>query len=307
PYDFQGAASSFDPADLPSTPARFSHGLFTPLDDDYMVRGARLNGIIASGSAALMRAVRITALASDRATRLNIACVSDAADDNLCQLEFRTDADETEHEYPGSTKYISLSVPLHTLAFEPSDLDEVVARARPSPVANLFLASLARVLLDERLVRWLPRAGGNIDRYLIELANLVVDAALHPEPVDENTVPWLRLRADALISTAHSDPGLAPPKIADRLGVSLRSLHRAYEGTEGVAHELRRVRLDHASAMLADPEYANLPLSEIAHRSGFGSLATFNRVFSATFTTPPHQFRRSAAHVRPDAPVPAAP
>ena len=51
---------------------------------------------------------------------------------------------------------------------------------------------------------------------------------------------------------------------------------------------LNRVRISHAEDLLADTE---LPVTEVAYQSGFGSIKTFNRQFRAATGTSPSRYR----------------
>src|SRR5262249_19038006 len=130
-----------------------------------------------------------------------------------------------------------------------------------------------------------------IDRYLVGLADLIAQLMLDPAPAQESQLRFIRVRAESMIATESDDATLAPSRIANRLGVSLRTLHRAYEGTPGVAHELRRHRVDRAAVRLLQPGLSYLPIAEIAARSGFASLPTFNRAFVEVYGVSPHRYR----------------
>jgi AraC-like DNA-binding protein len=97
-----------------------------------------------------------------------------------------------------------------------------------------------------------------------------------------------RIRNDILRHLA--DPGLNPEMIANRMGLSLRQLHRIFAGG-GVTIErwiwqqrLERCRQD----LLAQPK---LPVSQIAFRWGFSDAAHFSRAFRGQFGTTPTLFR----------------
>ncbi|WP_319414669.1 AraC family transcriptional regulator [Marispirochaeta aestuarii] len=51
---------------------------------------------------------------------------------------------------------------------------------------------------------------------------------------------------------------------------------------------LNRVRISHAEDLLADTE---LPVTEVAYQSGFGSIKTFNRQFRTATGTSPSRYR----------------
>lgn len=97
----------------------------------------------------------------------------------------------------------------------------------------------------------------------------------------------LRVAADRLIDRSLTDPDLGPTLLARRLGVSVRQLHRAFDGSgTTVAGHIRERRLDACARALVDPAQASRTVTELAMRYGFASsshLATwFRRRYGAT-------------------------
>ena len=78
--------------------------------------------------------------------------------------------------------------------------------------------------------------------------------------------------------------------IAQRLGVTARHLRRIFAVEYGVSpiQYLQTQRLLRAKQMLTD---TLLPMSEIAHRSGFASLRRFNAAFALSYRMQPSQLR----------------
>ena len=75
--------------------------------------------------------------------------------------------------------------------------------------------------------------------------------------------------------------------------VSTRQLHRAFaEASTTVGRPVRRRRLEHGQRELCDPRLADLTVTDVALRCGFGDLATFSRAFKDAFHEPPSTFRR---------------
>jgi AraC family transcriptional regulator len=64
---------------------------------------------------------------------------------------------------------------------------------------------------------------------------------------------------------------------------------------ETVAVTVRRLRLHRAAGYLAN---GAMPIAEIAERSGYGSLQSFSRTFSAVYGMPPAQYRQQGTHRR---------
>jgi AraC-like DNA-binding protein len=105
----------------------------------------------------------------------------------------------------------------------------------------------------------------------------------------------LRTRAVAQISARHRDPDLNPARVAERVGVSLRHLQRAFEGSgTSLAQEICRSRAESAAVLLAAPGARGLTVAEIATRSGFASSYELRAAFRDRFALLPSQYRRDA-------------
>ncbi|NOG70742.1 helix-turn-helix domain-containing protein [Roseicella sp. DB1501] len=86
---------------------------------------------------------------------------------------------------------------------------------------------------------------------------------------------------------------LSPGKAAAALGISVRSLHLAFEptGTSFAEHVTRR-RLQECRAALERPAASPRAVTDVAFAWGFASLATFYRAFRREFGMAPGDLRR---------------
>jgi AraC family transcriptional regulator, regulatory protein of adaptative response / DNA-3-methyladenine glycosylase II len=93
----------------------------------------------------------------------------------------------------------------------------------------------------------------------------------------------------------------ALPAIAARLGITERHLRRIFAARHGVSPMdwLTTQRLLLAKRLLSD---TRLPVTKVAHASGFGSLRRFNAVFAERYRMPPSALRRAAADEAADGP-----
>lgn len=92
--------------------------------------------------------------------------------------------------------------------------------------------------------------------------------------------------------TTNATEGTAISHLSKRLGISDRHLRRIFEAHIGVSPQryLQTRKLLSAKQLLAD---TRLPVSQVAHASGFGSLRRFNGALQAHYGLSPTQMRRS--------------
>jgi AraC family transcriptional regulator len=95
----------------------------------------------------------------------------------------------------------------------------------------------------------------------------------------------------------HLDDDLDLQILAEVAALSPFHWHRIYHALYGetVAATVKRLRLQRAAAELARTSMA---IEEIATRSGYETVASFNRAFKSAFAMPPAQFRREGSHAR---------
>ncbi|MCC8939062.1 helix-turn-helix transcriptional regulator [Bradyrhizobium sp. Arg68] len=96
--------------------------------------------------------------------------------------------------------------------------------------------------------------------------------------------------ARRLIARHLSKSSLSPTFVADLLGVSVRYLHVLFETTgTSFSQTVAIKRMQESRRLLR--ETPPRPIAEIAHACGFGSLATFYRIFNASEGLTPGEFR----------------
>lgn len=93
----------------------------------------------------------------------------------------------------------------------------------------------------------------------------------------------------------HLDDELDLDKLAEVACLSPYHWHRIYHAMRGetIAATVRRLRLHRATAWLANTE---MPIEEIAAKSGFGGVESFTRIFKAAYGMPPAKYRRDGSH-----------
>jgi len=97
-------------------------------------------------------------------------------------------------------------------------------------------------------------------------------------------------RAVKLIEDGVLDDGTVED-LADRLGIGARHLARLFHKHVGASPQqmAKSIRLHRALSLLAETD---LPVTEIAFRSGFRSLRRFNAAFADLYKEPPSAFRK---------------
>ncbi len=128
----------------------------------------------------------------------------------------------------------------------------------------------------------------------------MVAHGVHPETSQDLHVSFLharRVRARQFIETRCIDPRLDPARVADHLGISLRSLHLAFESTgASVGSLILSARLRSARDLLV--RFPKRSILDIALDCGFDNLATFYRGFSRAYGHPPGEARKTSADKR---------
>jgi len=111
--------------------------------------------------------------------------------------------------------------------------------------------------------------------------------------VDAATLNALRAYIDRHIA----DPLLTPELLCRRFHCSRASLYRLFAPLGGIAHYVRRVRLERAyDELLVAGERETI--IDIALRWGFGSLSNFGRLFREAFGATPSEIRERGRAVR---------
>lgn len=90
-----------------------------------------------------------------------------------------------------------------------------------------------------------------------------------------------------------ADPDLSPAMLAERLRVSVRTIHKRFaEADTTFGQWVLDNRLQACRHALADPRHAAFTVSQIAYGWGFNDLSHFSKAFKARFGLSPAQYRR---------------
>ncbi|WP_426125487.1 AraC family transcriptional regulator [Pararhizobium sp. PWRC1-1] len=104
-----------------------------------------------------------------------------------------------------------------------------------------------------------------------------------------------RLRRVSAYIHDHLDEELDLDRLSDIACLSPHHWHRIYRAVHGetLAATVKRLRLHRAAGDLARTP---LSVEEIARRTGYPNLQSFNRIFKSVFGIPPARYRREGSH-----------
>ena len=124
------------------------------------------------------------------------------------------------------------------------------------------------------------------------LCNLVALASA--EGVEPDRLqPELQLEAILAFCRQHlHEADLSPQRVADGLGMSVRTLHWRFKQTgQTFGRWVRDNRLDGCAVALRDPNQRTFNISDVAYNWGFNDLSHFNKAFRARFDMTPREWR----------------
>ncbi len=194
----------------------------------------------------------------------------------------------------GDALTYNLSVPRRVLAplLREPDVHHGRFLRRESPLATLALEHF-RAVFEE-----LPRLTRAEAQVAIGPAIALVAATLNSVGRSSRPAPELVAASDALrvrsyISSHFTDPSLTVGTLGERLSISRKRLACMFHEEGGPAAFIQRRRLELARRWLLDRHGRPLPVADIGARAGFGSDATFFRVFKKAFGASPSDVRES--------------
>ncbi|MGW1003460.1 helix-turn-helix domain-containing protein [Streptomyces sp. NPDC002520] len=189
------------------------------------------------------------------------------------------------------TKSLILPRQIHGLS------EPVLRQITASPLgADTALGGLLSVLLSQladTAGSYRPHTGELLARKVADLLSVLADERLGEtagrSPRGEAA---MLLRIQAFIRRHLTDPDLTPEVIADAHHISLRYLHRIFEGEESTVRRwIQSRRLEGCRRDLTQRGAANLTISAVAHRWGFTSATHFSRLFRAAYGMSPSDWR----------------
>jgi len=195
---------------------------------------------------------------------------------------------------PQSFRTKSLVLPRSVLGLSESEVAQVTASpvSRDTPLGGLLSPFLARLV--EGAGGYPPRTSELMARNVVELFGVLTDEMLGRSTGD---IPGanraMLLRIQEYIDLNLANPDLTPQAIAQAHHISLRYLHKLFEGEDvTVGRWIQRRRLEKCQRDLA--RRTNIAtIAAVAHQWGFTSASHFSRVFRATYGMTPREWRET--------------
>lgn len=194
----------------------------------------------------------------------------------------------------GPLRTVTALVPHGALPIPAARVPDLLMAGIPADEGmGLLLAQMMRQVV-EHPEQYAPADAGRLDSVALDLIAGTLAARLGSDrllPV-EARVGNLRTRIEAFVARHLDDPTLGPESVAAAHHISVRSLHRLYQGAgTTVAGLIRSRRLERCFRDLTDPRLRQLTVQEIGRRWGFRDPAHFNRAFRDAYGLPPGEHR----------------
>ena len=176
---------------------------------------------------------------------------------------------------------------LQPLMFRQVPVERALAVLCSSAVAHLLGAAGLSDVVDQH----------GAAHYVTGLVELVLRSALAADLQRADTAAARYREAVEYVNRHLTDPDLSAERIAEALFVSRRRLYQLFDDGEGISGRIRRMRIERAQQLLADPTRASHGIGELAKLCGFVNAAHFSRTFRKVVGQTPREYRDSVAKV----------
>lgn len=131
-----------------------------------------------------------------------------------------------------------------------------------------------------------------LDALLTLMRPNVSESLALPTPYQEQTQAYMLQKAKAFIEAELMNNALSPSLIADRIGTSVRNLHRLFANSDTtIGRYILERRLEQCAENLKN-DGAYEKVSSVAYNWGFNDVSHFSRSFKARFGISPREFRQ---------------
>ena len=194
---------------------------------------------------------------------------------------------------PGDTSgVVVVAIDAHRLSIAQSELQPLMWHPVPlrRPLEVLFGSAVEQLLLAGAQHDVLDEHGSA--HYVAGLVELLLRSALRAELNQVDTGAARYRDAVAYINEHLADAELTAESVADALFISRRRLYQLFTDGDGVSGRIRRLRIERAKQLLADPTRAQHGVGDIARQCGFVNAAHFSRTFRGIVGCTPKEFRQ---------------
>jgi AraC-like DNA-binding protein len=198
----------------------------------------------------------------------------------------------------GSAESLIVIPPQARLQELVADVEDLMAKPLHDSAALRHLRRYAAIVPGPDDFRACPDLAQPVARTVMDLVVLALGAG--GDAAELARVRGLRAarlqQIIAEIRANFSDPAFSTHTLAGKLGVTQRYVQRLLYETGSTFHDrVLELRLQRARAMLTDPRYDRLKVTEIAGACGFNEIPYFNRCFRRRFGDTPSRRRSIAA------------
>ncbi|CAM5647432.1 helix-turn-helix domain-containing protein [Streptomyces tanashiensis] len=200
-------------------------------------------------------------------------------------------------DYPQRFATHVFQLPRHALGVPDSDIRQVTGNAIGTgdglgAMLRPFLAGLASSSAASPSGGYPPAVANRLAGNVVDLFATLITERAHPGGTDTDARSHLVVRVRDHINRNLGDPDLSPERIARSHRISVRYLHRLFEG-EGttVGALIRQRRLEECGRELARRGRTAPTVSAVAQRWGFVNPAHFSRAFRAAYGVSPREWR----------------
>lgn len=206
------------------------------------------------------------------------------------QVSLTLNDSPSEARAHGFHEIVQFYLPADTLVVHGLDPIQLGQAAWPrSDLAEEVAAILTRLIYSDETRS--PGAARLVEHAVVDLT-LALAMDLHGISVPrEAGEVATRIRIVDYLGRHHRDPGLTVARVAEVFHLSVRTVHRLFEGCESVGSVIRARRLDCAAELLRNPSWSGRTVDEIARACGYSTGGQFRRAFRDRFGVSPREYR----------------
>ncbi|MDH6708379.1 AraC-like DNA-binding protein [Kitasatospora sp. MAA19] len=199
-------------------------------------------------------------------------------------------------EFPTAFGFTAFRLPRHVLHVRDQELRAATASPFESTSGCVELVTTYLRTLASGAAKLDPCTGSRLADTAVDLlALLIQERSGTLDPTAPETAPAMLARIKDYAMCHLGDPSLSPERIATAHHVSVRYLHKLFQGEETtMAHWIQRRRLEMCAHDLSRRAFAAPTVSSVARRWGFVSPTHFSRVFRAAYGVTPREWRARA-------------